>query len=493
MFEQRGDHPVDQLAQQPRRLQAGELLLLERVLHMGLDAGEVAPEGAQRRVARDRALPGGQRRERVGQERGGGLGGLRQGGGHQHRSDRTYVPVAAETGSSAFRRYSASSASRGVSGRGPIRPSRRATDRSRRLPVRGSSGPAAGEQRQRAERRAGSPAGRHVFPATQAATRRGAPPAPARRRAPRRARPSDRPAAPSATSCRKTTVPFHSFTRMVCGAQPRQPIRQFGKLVEMCGENGAAADRRVQRLQHRPGDRQAVERRGAAADLVHHHQRARAGLVQDRGGLGHFDHEGGAPARQVVRRRRRGRTAGPPRRCAPTPPAPAGRPAPARRSARSAAERSTCRPCSGRSAAARAARATGRSGSARRRRGRPAPASTTGWRPARIWNSSSSVTTGRHQVPDSASFAADCADVEQGQRVGAGGERLGVVQRAAHQMGEHRAFARGGALGGLGDAPVEVGQLRRGEARAVGHALAQRQFREGRAAFRPPRPGASMT
>ena len=84
--------------------------------------------------------------------------------------------------------------------------------------------------------------------------------------------------------------------------QPRQPIRQFRKFMEMCGENGTAADRRMQRLQHRPGDRQAVERRGAAADLVHHDQRARPGLMQDRGGLGHLHHEGGAAARQIVRR-----------------------------------------------------------------------------------------------------------------------------------------------------------------------------------------------
>ena len=58
----------------------------------------------------------------------------------------------------------------------------------------------------------------------------------------------------------------------------------------------------MQRLQHRPGDREAVQRGGAAADLVHHDQRARAGLVQDGGGLGHLHHEGGAAARQVVGR-----------------------------------------------------------------------------------------------------------------------------------------------------------------------------------------------
>ena len=81
---QRADHAIHQLAQQPRRLQPAELLLLERVLHMGLDAGEMAAERAQRRIARNRAVLVGQRGERVGQDRGGGLRGLRQGGGHQH-------------------------------------------------------------------------------------------------------------------------------------------------------------------------------------------------------------------------------------------------------------------------------------------------------------------------------------------------------------------------------------------------------------------------
>ena len=46
--------------------------------------------------------------------------------------------------------------------------------------------------------------------------------------------------------------------------------------------------------------RQAVEGRGAAADLVHQHQRAVGGGIQDGRGLGHLDHEGRAAAGQVV-------------------------------------------------------------------------------------------------------------------------------------------------------------------------------------------------
>ena len=52
------------------------------------------------------------------------------------------------------------------------------------------------------------------------------------------------------------------------------------------------------------------------------------------------------------------------------------------------------------------------------------------------------------------------------------------AERCLHQVREHRAFARGGAFAGLGDAAIEVGQFGRGEAGAVGHALAEREFRE---------------
>ncbi len=58
----------------------------------------------------------------------------------------------------------------------------------------------------------------------------------------------------------------------------------------------------MQGLQYRPGDGEPVQGRRAAADLIHHHQAARAGLMQDRGGFRHLHHEGAAAARQVIRR-----------------------------------------------------------------------------------------------------------------------------------------------------------------------------------------------
>jgi hypothetical protein len=58
----------------------------------------------------------------------------------------------------------------------------------------------------------------------------------------------------------------------------------------------------VQGLGAGPGDGQAVIGGGAAADLVEDHQRARACLGEDGGGLDHLHHEGRAAAGQVVAR-----------------------------------------------------------------------------------------------------------------------------------------------------------------------------------------------
>ena len=82
--------------------------------------------------------------------------------------------------------------------------------------------------------------------------------------------------------------------------QAGQAGGERGQLVEMRGEQRAALIDVVQVLDRRPGDRQPVEGGGAAADLVQDDQRAAARLIEDGGGLHHLDHEGGAPARQIV-------------------------------------------------------------------------------------------------------------------------------------------------------------------------------------------------
>ena len=76
---ERGDQPVGQLAEQARGLQTGDLVLLEGVLHVLLDAREMAAERAKRSVARDRRAVLGQCGERGGEGGDGRLGRLRLG------------------------------------------------------------------------------------------------------------------------------------------------------------------------------------------------------------------------------------------------------------------------------------------------------------------------------------------------------------------------------------------------------------------------------
>ncbi len=60
---QRGDQSIGQLAEQTGRLQAGDLLLLEGVLHMLLDAREMAAERPESGLAGYRCALLGQRGE----------------------------------------------------------------------------------------------------------------------------------------------------------------------------------------------------------------------------------------------------------------------------------------------------------------------------------------------------------------------------------------------------------------------------------------------
>ncbi len=66
-------------------------------------------------------------------------------------------------------------------------------------------------------------------------------------------------------------------------------------------EKRPAAKHIVQIFHGRPSDRQAVERRSAATNLIKDDQRPRRSLIENCGGLHHFDHERGAAARQIVR------------------------------------------------------------------------------------------------------------------------------------------------------------------------------------------------
>ena len=88
--------------------------------------------------------------------------------------------------------------------------------------------------------------------------------------------------------------------RQVHVGRARMGLGQLGQLEIVGREQGEAAAVVDQVARDRPGQRQAVEGRGAAPDFVHQHQRVLGGAVQDRRRFGHLDHEGRAAARQVV-------------------------------------------------------------------------------------------------------------------------------------------------------------------------------------------------
>src|SRR5204862_2592743 len=75
-----------------------------------------------------------------------------------------------------------------------------------------------------------------------------------------------------------------------------------GELEVVRGKQRQRVDSRGDITRHRPGERQAVEGAGAAADLIEQDETARGGVVEDVGRLGHLHHEGGAPAGKIVRR-----------------------------------------------------------------------------------------------------------------------------------------------------------------------------------------------
>ena len=84
--------------------------------------------------------------------------------------------------------------------------------------------------------------------------------------------------------------------------QPRQRLGELRQFVEMRGEQRARAVDVVEMLDAGVGDREAVEGRRAAADLVEDDERALGRLVEDRRRLDHLDHEGRAAAREIVGR-----------------------------------------------------------------------------------------------------------------------------------------------------------------------------------------------
>src|ERR1700736_2460834 len=76
-----------------------------------------------------------------------------------------------------------------------------------------------------------------------------------------------------------------------------EQIGEFSQLVVMGGEKRARARMFLQVFDDGPGDGQAVERGGAAADFVKQYEARGRGVIQDGGDFAHFHEKSGAAAR----------------------------------------------------------------------------------------------------------------------------------------------------------------------------------------------------
>ena len=128
----RGDQPVGEFAKQAGGLKTGDLVLLEGVLHVLLDAREMAAERAKGSVARDRGAVLGQCGERGGEGGDGCLGRLRQVDWGQHPHDRTSSPPRRELPALLSGDTMCRAPRAGSSGPAPRRRSHRPADRSLR-------------------------------------------------------------------------------------------------------------------------------------------------------------------------------------------------------------------------------------------------------------------------------------------------------------------------------------------------------------------------
>src|ERR1043166_2854466 len=76
--------------------------------------------------------------------------------------------------------------------------------------------------------------------------------------------------------------------------------RELRQLVVMRCEQCSRFDLVMEKFGDAPGDRQTIERRCPAADLIENHEAALGGIVNDVRGLVHLHHERGLPAREIV-------------------------------------------------------------------------------------------------------------------------------------------------------------------------------------------------
>ena len=79
-----------------------------------------------------------------------------------------------------------------------------------------------------------------------------------------------------------------------------QKFGEFGEFVIVGGEEGAGASVFLEMFDDGPGDGEAVEGGGAAADFVEEDEAGGRGVMEDGGDFAHFDEESGAAAGEIV-------------------------------------------------------------------------------------------------------------------------------------------------------------------------------------------------
>ena len=92
------------------------------------------------------------------------------------------------------------------------------------------------------------------------------------------------------------------FHRNVNILHAGEKVGEFGELVIVGGEERARASVLLEMLDHSPSDGEAVERGGAAANLIEEDEAGRSGVIENSGDFAHFDQEGGTPTREIVTR-----------------------------------------------------------------------------------------------------------------------------------------------------------------------------------------------
>ena len=445
------DHAVHQLAQQARGLQPVSCSCSKACctwFWMRARWRRNAPSAASRGIA----SAGAQRGQRVGDRAAAATsGGLRQGGGAQHGADASVM----------YRRRNLRQAAAAALSADTVRPTPRAGSTGRGRVQRVASMQRIGlvrrrlgaDPRRRCRRTSGSAArgapatqrARHAFPAMPAARRRAGRPGRARRRAPPRARPRiapRRPRRPRAGKPQCLSIPsLASCAAAIRGSRSASSASSWKCVAKMVRQRMAEcrASRTAQAMARpssvavpRPISSTTTRERGPAWCRI-----AAVSVIST----------------MKVERPRARSSAAPTRREQPVDDADAGgfrrhRQAGLGQHDDQSVLPQKCRLPGHVRAGQQQHAAVGRQiavvrheGGLRRRGRLPPP----GWRPARIRNPSSSVTTGRHQVPDSASRAADCATSSNASASAQAASASALCQRGADQMARRRCVPRAAA------------------------------------------------